>query len=400
MVPGRRHIPHVAILIETSRSYGRGLLLGVRRYLTLHGPWSVFLELRALESDVPAWLQTWRGEGILTRTGSQKTADLLGEVGVPTVELRATRLKHDFPFIGVDNAAVGRMVAEHLLERGFRNFAFYDINTEIYFEQRRASFHQAIEVAGFTVSRHQAPGHRECPTDWERHQEDLVDWLHSLPKPVGVMACTDQLGFWLLDACRRAGISVPEEVAVVGVEDDETLCEVSIPPMSSVRFNAERIGFQAAELLESMMSGGVPPSEHLLVPPLGITVRPSSDILAIEDRELAKALYFIRQQACAGISVQDVLQQVPMSRSSLERKVRGLLGRSPQAEINHIKIERAKILLRETDWNLDSIARRTGFGSAQLLCERFKSSVGLTPGSYRGSARGDKNPEGKEGIAE
>lgn len=386
-------LPHVAIFIETSRSYGRGLLRGVRRYLSLHGPWSVFVELRSLESAPPPWLKNWRGDGILTRTGSQKMADLVREVGVPTVELRSTRLRHPFPFIGVDNAVLGQMVADHLLERGFRQFAIYDLDTEQYFEERRRSFVETISASGYSVSIHRAPGHRELPSDWESHQENLVNWLQKLPKPVGVMACTDQLGFWLLDACRRAGISVPEEVAVVGVEDDETLCEVSIPPMSSVRFNAEKIGFDAAAMLESMMSGQQPPESPVLVAPLGITTRQSSDILAIEDHELAAALRVIRQQACTGTTIDELMQKIPMSRSSLERKVRDLLGRSPQAELMRIRLERVKHLLQETDWTLDGIARRTGFGSAQVLCDRFRKHTGLTPGAFRESVRGDKNPE-------
>lgn len=389
----RHDIPHVAIFIETSRSYGRGLLRGVRRYLTLHGPWSVFIESRALESEPPPWLKSWRGDGILTRTGTQKMADVIRDVGVPTVELRSTRLKHNFPFIGADNENLGRMIAEHLLERGFRQFAIYDLGTEVFFEQRRQSFVDTVSELGYPVSIHRIPGNREQPADWESHQEALADWLQKLPKPVGVMACTDQLGFWLLDACRRAGISVPEEVAVVGAEDDETFCELSIPPLSSVQLHGEKIGFQAAVLLESLMSGEKPPEQPILIPPLGITVRQSSDILAIDDRDLAAALRLIRERACHGVTIEEVLRQVPLSRSSLERKMRQLLGRSPQAEIMRIRIDRVKQLLRETDWSLDGISGRSGFGSPQVLCDRFRKYVGMTPGAYREQTRGDKTPE-------
>ena len=393
MTPPRADIPHVAILIETSRSYGRGLLRGVRRYISMHGPWSVFVELRALESNSPPWLKNWRGDGILTRTGSQRMADTIRKVNVPTVELRATRLRHDFPFIGVDNDALGRMVADHLLERGFRHFALYDLGTEVYFEQRRESFISAIEQAGFSVHVHRAAGQREHPADWERQQERMVRWLCDLPKPLGLLACTDQLGFWLLDACHRAGINVPEEIAVVGVEDDETLCLVSTPRMSSVKFNAEGIGFEAARLLETMMSGHPPPSAPLLVPPLGITVRQSSDIVAIDDPDLADALRYIREHAREDICVADLLKAVPLSRSTLERKIREALGRSLHAEILRVKLERAKALLVDTDLTLDGIARRSGFRYPQRLCEHFKRAFGQTPGGYRAVMRGDKIPE-------
>jgi len=390
--PGRS-LPHVAIFIETSRSYGRGLLRGVRRYLSLYGPWSVFVESRALKSEPPPWLKSWQGDGILTRTGTQKMADLIRNVGVPTVELRATRLQHDFPFVGVDNNNLGGMIAEHLLERGFRQFAIYDLDTEVFFEQRRNSFVNTVSQWGYPVSIHRLPGNSEQPPDWEQHQEALANWLQRLPKPVGVMACTDQLGFWLLDACRRARISVPEEVAVVGAEDDETFCELSIPPMSSMQLNGEKVGFQAAMLLDSLMSGEKPPEQPILIPPLGITVRQSSDVLAIEDRDLGAALHLIRKEACRGITINEVLRQVPLSRSSLERKMRELLGRSPQAEMMRLRIERARQLLRETDWTLDNIAERSGFGSAQVLCDRFRKHLGMTPGTFRAQSRSDKAPE-------
>jgi LacI family transcriptional regulator len=394
MMPGsRKQIPHVAILVETSRSHGREVLRGLRRYISVHGPWSVFVELRGLDAVPPAWLKTWRGDGILTRTPNQRTADLIQKVGVPTVELRASRLRQKLPFVGVDNQLVGQMVAEHFLDRGFRRFALYNLDTEIYFQERRASFIAAIERAGYAVSELRVPGQRERPADWERHQDRLVRWLRKLQKPVGLMACTDQLGFWLLDACHRAGISVPEEVAVVGVENDTTLCSVSTPPMSSVQFNSELVGFEAAAMLDRLMSGQPVQRTNLQIPPLGIVSRQSSEIMAIDDVDLVEALTFIRHHACEDIGVEDVLKAVPLSRSTLERRMRMALGRSPREEILRVKLDRVRKLLIETDLKLESIAVRTGFGHSQLLCERFKQKFGLTPGQYRQQNRGDVNQE-------
>jgi LacI family transcriptional regulator len=156
-----------------------------------------------------------------------------------------------------------------------------------------------------------------------------------------------------------------------------------------VTFNPVLIGYEAAVLLESLMSGGKVPASNQLIPPLGITVRQSSDILAIEDRHLADALSFIRQYTCTGITVADVLRNIPISRSSLERKTRDLLGRSPQAEIMRIKIAQVKSLLLVSDATLAVVARRSGFNSAQVLCERFRNEVGMTPGAYRKQVRCD-----------
>ncbi|MBI1372453.1 MAG: helix-turn-helix domain-containing protein [Phycisphaera sp.] len=392
-----RKTPHVALLIETSRSYGRGLLRGVKRYVDEHGPWSLYVELRHLDTNAPPWLSRWRGDGILTRTEVQATANVIRRLGLPAVELRATHLRHDLPFVGVDNAALGRMVAEHLIDRGFTRFAVYDIDTQAYFAQRRDTFVKYLRELGHEVSVYHAAGQREKPREWEREQERLAAWVTSLPKPVGVLACTDQLGFWLLDACRRAGVAVPEEMAVVGAENDESLCLMSTPPLSSVTFNAERIGYEAARLLDGLMRGRggrgakTPTKPRAIeVPPIGIVTRQSSDVVAIADADIADAVRFIRENADRGITTEDVLDAVPMSRSSLERKMRAALGRSPKAEITRVRLEHVQRLLRDTDLTLERIARRTGFAHPQHLATLFKRRLGVTPGRYRQQTAGSR----------
>lgn len=378
-----KQMPHVAVLIETSRSHGRGMLRGVRQYIAENGPWSVFVELRALDSKPPPWLHRWKGDGILTRSGSQEIVDAVIKAGVPAVELRTTRFRHPFPFVGVDNVILGRKVAEHLLDRGFRHFAVYDLDTEEYFAQRSETFIQTLSQSGYKVSQLHANRNAESPAEWERQQNDLVRWLTRLPKPVGLMACTDQLGFWLLDACGRAEIAVPEEVAVVGVENDETLCTMARPPLSSVPFNSERSGYEAAALLARLMSGKPAPIAPILLEPLEIITRQSSDIVAIDDPEIAAAAMFIRQYACKGISVDDILKVVPISRSLLERRMRLILGRSPKAEISRIQIDLVKKLLSETDLSMTEIAKRAGFAYPQYMCGLFHRKFGQTPGQYR-----------------
>ncbi len=376
-------VPHVALLIETSRSYGRALLRGIRRYISENGPWSVFMELRALESQAPSWLKRWQGDGIITRTGSQAMADAIQAAGVPTVELRATKLQHPFPFVGVDNRSLGRMVAEHLLECGFRQFGFFELATEEYFEQRRNNFIETLQTAGYECSVFQPRGHRERPSDWEQHQEDVARWVAELPKPIGILACTDQLGFWLLDACRRASVAVPEEVAVVGVENDESLCTMSSPPLSSVQFDGALVGYEAARLLDRMMAGETAPNDQTLLEPLGIVTRLSSDVVAIENEDLAEAVRFIREHACQGISVEDVLEAVQMSRSALERQMQQVLGRTPKAEIARVQFNRVKELLIETELPLAMIAERAGFRHPQHMAEMFKRKFEQTPGAFR-----------------
>jgi LacI family transcriptional regulator len=375
-------LPHVALLIETSRSYGRGVLVGVRRYLSEHRPWSVYLETRALESEGPPWLRGWRGDGILSRTVSGALARRLRATSVPVVELRSHRLLPRAPWVGVDNRALGEMVASHLLDRGFRNFGLLALDTEDFFRERCENFVSTLRARGFRCDVLKSPA-----GPWEAQQRALVRWVRGLARPAGVMACTDQLGFWLLDACARAGIAVPEEVAVVGVENDEALCAMSRPPMSSVALPTERIGYEAARILDRLMRGRSVPTRRTSIEPLGVVARQSSDVVAVGDARLAAALRHIREHACSGIGVDDVLRAAPMSRSTLERGLRKVLGRSPHDELLRVRLEGAKRLLAETDLKLSAVARRSGFLHVQRLCERFRAAFGETAGRYRARMR-------------
>jgi LacI family transcriptional regulator len=260
-------------------------------------------------------------------------------------------------------------------------------DVERYFVERRVDFVRRVRQAGHPCRVYRALRLKEKPAEWERRQEDLARWVRGLEKPVGLMACTDQLGFWLIDACARAGVRVPEEAAVVGVEDDESLCAMSRPPLSSVRFNAERTGYEAAALLDALLAGRRPPRRPLLIEPVGIVSRRSSDFVAVADAPIAEALRLIRDRAAAGLTVEELLRATPLSRSSLERRMRAAIGRSPKAEILRLRYQEVKRLLSTTALSLSRIASRTGFEHVQYLCEAFRRIFGETPGRFRERTR-------------
>jgi LacI family transcriptional regulator len=386
MANRRRRPPRVALLVETTRTYTRELLAGVRRYVAAHGPWSCFIELRALESGPPPWLEHWDGDGILTRTFTQEMADVIAATGLPAVELRATFLRSALPFVGMDNHRIGQMVADHFFDRGYRNHAVYSLHTERFFEERVQNFVATVESRGGTCSRlPEVTSDRAA--DWERGQARLVEWLSALPKPVGVFAANDQLGVRVLDACQRAGIAVPEEVAVVGAENEETLCAFATPPLSSVRFDGATVGYAAAELLARMMRGRFKPPRETLLPPKGIVVRGSSDEFVINDRLVAHAARFIRENATAGINVDDLCRRLNASRSTLDRRMKAALNRTPKEEILRVRFREVERLLHETDLTIDAIAAQTGFAHSHYLQAAFKSAHGLTPGEFRQTHR-------------
>ena len=373
----------VALLIETSRAYGRDLLKGVRRYSTENGSWSLFVEVRDLESKPPPWLKSWDGDGILTRSGSSTIAAAVKRAGVPAVELRSTRKGRAFPFVGVDNDAVGQLVAQYFLDRGFRHFGVYSLDSEQFLVDRRNSFVEALRRSGIECSEYRQHGPSERPSEWESQQAGLAKWIGQLPQQSAVMACTDLLGCWFLDACRRSGVRVPQDVAVVGVENDRTITTMSTPELSSVCLPGERIGYEAAGVLDRMMQGEKAPEEPLLLKPICVESRLSSDTLAIEDPLISEAIQLIHEKAATGLNVADVLAVVPISRSSLERNCRRIIGRSPNEEIVRVRIGIVCKLLRETDLTLEVVAERAGFSTSQYMLHVFRNEMGMTPGMYR-----------------
>ncbi|MEM7600504.1 MAG: DNA-binding transcriptional regulator [Verrucomicrobiota bacterium] len=374
-------VKRVAILVETTRSYTREMLGGIRRYLEGAGRWSTFLELRAFESSLPPWLGTWDGDGILTRTHSREMAEAIAQTGVPAIELRSTNYAQGFPFVGMDNALVGEMVAEHFLNRGYRRFAAYTLDSESFFRERIRNFVSRVEVSGATCERLPSQGESE-PQDWELHQSELIHWLQSLNKPIGIFAANDQLASRLLDACQRASIAVPEEVAVVGCENEETLCTFASPTLTSVQFDGEQVGYRAAEALDTLMKGKRPMSP-ILIPPKGIEVRSSSDEWVIEDSLVLRAVRIIREEALIGLSVAEVCKRLNVSRSTLERRMKRSLKRGAKGELLRVRFREVTRLLRNTDFTIESISEMTGFTHAHYLQSTFRERYGMTPGSYR-----------------
>ena len=297
------------------------------------------------------------------------------------------------PSIHTDDRATAHLAAEHLLERGFRHYGFCGFDGADYSDTRRDAFADRIATAGFRCHVFADPIRplKASTLEYEEHglkYEDLVArWLKELPKPIGLMACNDIRGQQVLNACRAVGVMVPDEVAVIGVDNDEVLCELSDPPLSSVAPNTERIGYEAAVLLDRMMSGQKTSREPVFVIPSGIVTRLSTEVLAIEDRHIATAARFIRERACEGIDVSDVLRAVPLSRSTLERRFDKALGRSPKEEILRVRLNRAKQLLTETDFPLAVVAGKVGLEHPEYFSVIFKKKVNMTPAEFRSQAK-------------
>ncbi len=376
--------PRVALLIETSVIYGRRILSGIARYQRLHSRWSVFVEQHELGVGPPDWLFTGKWDGILSRPTTPELARLFHKMNVPVVDMNDLHDQLGLPWVGSDHAGIGRLGATHLLERGYRHFAYAGFTGELWAAKRRDGFKSVVEAGGFPVSVYESTWRGPGVPQWDADSEKIVRWLSKLPQPLAIMTCNDARGLHVLDACARMGALVPEQIAVVGVDNEDFLCELCNPPLSSVEPDPERIGYTAAELLDSMMAGKkTAKPRSLQIDPIRVVARRSTDALAIEDRNVAAAMRFIRDQAAQGCTVEDVLKHVRVSRSFLERRFRHYLKRSPQSEIRAVQMSRVKQLLVETDFTLERIAESCGFQHPEYMSVLFKRLAGLTPGEYR-----------------
>ena len=374
---------HVALIIETSLAPGREILRGVARYIREHAHWSTFLEPHGLEESVPVWLRNWKGDGIIARIQNEEIGEAVTATGIPAVDVLGVAPTGKHPLVHTDDARIASMAAEHLLDRGFRRFGFFGLEAERWSQQRRDAFVNTVRFAGCDATIYETSREVHHSRMWDEYADELAGWVRSLPKPVGIMVCSDQCGPILLEACRRSGAIVPDEVAVIGVDNDEPLCEVADPGLSSVWPDHHRVGYEAAALLDKMMRGEKPPDAPIYVPPRAVVTRPSTDVLAIEDRDIAAAVRFIRQHACEGPTIDDVARHVSMSRSSLQRRFKRIVGRTLHEEMLRMRLARARELLSETELPLALIAEKAGFGHQEYMGAVFRQHFGQTPWQYR-----------------
>lgn len=382
--------PRVALLIESSRTYGRELLRGIRRYSRTHGPWifpwvfykqDLFYISRGSSQEELEHIKNWKPNGIIAR--DSKDVQEMEKWNVPlfiSVAVKAPVTNRNN--IITDDAAIAKMAAEHLLERGFKHFAYCGFNDIFWSRQRGESFSARIAEAGFKTHIYKQPKSRATRA-WYREEPVLAEWLKELPKPVGVMACNDDRGQHITEACGIANLDVPYEVAVVGVDNDDVECDFSNPPLSSVELNVEKSGYQASELLDKMMAGEKMGPQTVVVSPIRVITRQSTDIVAVEDKIVSQALHFIHQNGKKLIQVEDVIKALNVSKSSLHERFMKELGRSVHDEIKRVRINLVSQMLLDSDLPISEIAQSLGYENTDHFARYFKQRKGVAPLYYR-----------------
>lgn len=390
--------PRIALIADTRSAYVRGLIAGITSYGQDFGPWSYRLYTDPLDTDIPKLLRADGVDGVLARVHLPRIGRELAKLGVPIVDLKEEVPIAGIPQIVANDRAVVRMALDHLIERGLRSIAFVGLRGVRYSEIRRRHLAE--------LCRERASDLKSGPTGGKACSHTLLlddtskanmfetiigDWIADIPKPVGLIACNDVWASVALLACRARGIDVPEQVAAVGVDDDQIYCQLSATALSSVDPNTFKIGYQAAAMLHGMMKGTLMPPPLTYVDPAKVVARRSTDVLAFADTDVVSMVRYVRDHACDGLTVGGMVKKLGFSRRTIERLFAEHVGHSPSHEISRVRLAKVQELLVGTDIGLEEIARAAGFSYAETLRRAFKARFGLAPGEYRLR----KRPKGK-----
>lgn len=378
-----RGLPRVMILADAAKICGRGLLLGAAKYVNLHKPWQIHAEFGESKVGIKAILD-WHPDGIIMLE-TDDTEQII-KSGIPLVICPHTNKYQNLINILGQEEKMGHMGAEYLKNRGFKNFGYYGIKNVFWSEQREDAYKNWLSKYNCDVHVYQRSSSKQtwiiASDKWDSEQHETIEWLKSLPKPIAIMACNDEPAVWLIKACILAGIKVPEEVTVLGVDNDPLFCDLCSIPLSSINCNFIQAGYQAAKALDALMRHK---KINLNIPiiPTHIITRRSTDILAIDDPEIANAIHFIRNNADKPIQVQDVVRATNLSRCVLYERFKKQLQHSILEEIRRVRINRISELLTTTDWTISEIAIATGFDEPNHISRYFKKETGQTLLKYR-----------------
>lgn len=389
MKTSHKKIPTIGLLIESSRASGRALLCGIAKCAHHYGPWSFYWEPGGLEKAWPK-LKALDVNGIILRD-VDKLEEML-DLGVPAVIIGHSKTEvPNMVNVVTDSSAIGKIGAEHLLNCGFKHFAFcgygnvssspLERESFTWSDLRKESFERRIRKAGFEVNPYTVLS--AGAATWREESRRMAAWLQSLPKPVGLMACNDDCGRQVIEACKLANLSVPDAVGVLGADNDEVVCGLSDPPMSSVAINFERAGYKAALILYRLLRGKRSVPLKITVPATHVVARRSTDFMAVIDPHVSKGLQFIRDHARENIMVLDISRAAGLSRRALEIKFRQEIGCSIHEYVRRVRTDQIVRLLVETDLPVGQIAETLGFSDVQHFARYFRAGKQASPLAYR-----------------
>jgi LacI family transcriptional regulator len=379
---------------EIALAFPRGahqevFITGLLRYSLEHNcNWSYVTSPETLAMSVLD-LRGWRGDGIIAALNTPSEAAIVKQLNVPVVNISGTLAKTPVPRVSLDNSMVGRLAAEHLMERGFDTFAYYGLRDVAYSAVRQQAFESKLGAANLkSVSLLMPPTYRAREHQWRDQQRRLVKWLTGLPTPVGLFAVTDYRARQVLDACRQIGLRIPQQVAVIGVDNEEVICVHVQPQLTSVARDNQQEGYHAAAILDELLHGRKIDAREEMIPPLGVMARESTETVAFKDQRLRAAIEYLNAHIEDPIGVQELASHVGVSRRWMEYAFREALKESPYQYIRQRRLRLAQHLLEtEPGTKIYQVAQRTGFTSAKQLSMSFCQEFGYSPREYQRSRK-------------
>lgn len=377
--------PKVALVFKTRFEENQRILKAISNFNRFHENWTAFVDDQAVSQSNPSWLLKKRWDGVITKHTAPDLISSCVERSIPIVDLSDDNNHYsNVPKIRPDNVALGHKGAEYFKDKGYQHYAFCGFSSEDWARDREDGFTEALKLSGHTLFTFDSAYPKVNEPEWEETEERKIrDWLKNLPNPLALMCCNDLRALQVINACRDLELQVPEDVAILGVNNETVRCELSIPQLSSIPINTEYYGHMAAKAITGMITGKDPEFRELFIDPLDVVSRRSTDALCIDDKQIAAALHIIKRDACSGLSVDQIVDQMHVSRSMLERRFRKYLGKSPQMEIRTVQMQKIKQLLRETNYTLAHIADLAGFDHPEYMSVVFKKMMHLTPIQYR-----------------
>ena len=381
----------ISVLLQTSQNFDQGIFRGIAAYAKERRSWSIYVE-----QEQQSWLSVLSEpglSGLIVNLDSDVFAEKALRLRLPMVGLGGGGGYYNptsgIPYVTTDNARIGQMAAEHLLDTGMRHFGYCGFPPTRNFSWttiREKAFCQRLAASGFDCSVFH--GTSALGTHAAATQREIAVWLRALRKPVGVMGCYDWRARHLLEACHSADLRVPDDVALIGVDNDAMLCNLTDPPLTSVEQDRYGIGHRAAALLDELLNGGKPDPLVHVIAPLGVVTRQSTEVVVTSDPAMCEVLRLIRKRACAGLTADAVAAKMHISRTTLDNRLKAALGRTTDQEIRRVRVALAESLLSHTTMPLRQIAAQAGFGTEQYLCAVWKREKGATPGQFRSSRNG------------
>ncbi|PWJ57739.1 LacI family transcriptional regulator [Dyadobacter jejuensis] len=377
----------IILLLDFAEAYSKNLMKGINAYSKEHGPW-IFCRMPLFHREtvgmdgILKWALEWGADGIIGQLYNDHDIQKIVDAGIPVIAQDFKERFSEIPNITGDYQNTGALGAEYFLKKGFTNFAFYGFGDIVWSRERAEGFEDRLVSSGHEVHYFEHKKARSTEL-WYYKPSSLSRWLMSLPKPIGLMTCDDNQGQHITEACRHVGIRIPEEVAVLGVDNDEMICDLSDPPLSSIALDTEKGGYEAGKLMDQMIRNGAQSYYDIVVAPLQVITRHSTDIYATNDRHIASSLKYIHQNIDKNLNVEEVVKQVPLSRRALEKRFLEITGFPIYKYIFNLRIEKFTQKLLDTDMSVFEIAMDMGLTDSKNIARQFRQVKGCSPSEFR-----------------